>query len=77
MRIEPAAAFGADAAPLAEQQGAAEQVGPDLHAVEAPLVALRAGCALSEAASANSGSCTGTGRAGRGLARLGMFSREV
>ena len=42
MRIEPAAAFGADAAPLAEQQGAAEQVGPDLHAVEAPFVALGA-----------------------------------
>ena len=40
MRIQPAAAFGADAAPLAEQQGAAEQVGPDLHPVEAPLVAL-------------------------------------
>ena len=42
MRIQPAAAFGADAAPLAEQQGAAEQVGPDLHPVEAPLVMLGA-----------------------------------
>jgi len=40
MRIQPSPAFGADAAPLAEQQGAAEQVGPDLHPVEAPLVAL-------------------------------------
>src|SRR4051794_17182006 len=35
MRIEPAAAFGTDATPLADQQGAAEQVGPDLHAIEA------------------------------------------
>jgi hypothetical protein len=43
--IEPSAAFGAEAAPLAEQQGAAEQVGPDLHAVEAPFVALRPGSA--------------------------------
>jgi hypothetical protein len=42
MRIQPSPAFGADAAPLAEQQGAAEQVGPDLHPVEAPLVALGA-----------------------------------
>ena len=41
MWIEAAPAFGADAAPLAEQQGAAEQIGPDLHAVEAPFVALR------------------------------------
>ena len=45
MRIQPSAAFGADAAPLAEQQGAAEQVGPDLHAVEAPFVALGADAA--------------------------------
>ena len=42
MWIQSAAAFGADAPPLAEQQGAAEQVGPDLHPVEAPLVALGA-----------------------------------
>src|SRR5262249_9720804 len=40
MRIQPAAAFGADAAPLTKQQSAAEQIGSDLHAVEAPLVAL-------------------------------------
>ena len=40
MRIQPPVAFGADAAPLAKQQGAAEQVGPDLHPVEALLVAL-------------------------------------
>jgi hypothetical protein len=38
MGIEPAAAFGADAAPLAHEKGAAEEVRPDLHAVEAPLV---------------------------------------
>jgi len=42
MRIQPSPAFGADAAPLAEQQGAAEQVGLDLHPVEPPLVALGA-----------------------------------
>ena len=41
MRIQPSPAFGADAAPLAKQQGAAEQVGPDLHPVEAPFVMLR------------------------------------
>ena len=41
MGIEPAAAFGADAAPLADQQSAAEQVGPDLQAVEAPFVEFR------------------------------------
>ncbi len=40
MGIEPAAAFGANAAPLAHEQGAAEEVRPDLHAVEAPLVAV-------------------------------------
>jgi hypothetical protein len=38
--VEPAATFGADAAPLAQQQGAAEQVGPDFHAVIAPHVEL-------------------------------------
>lgn len=41
MRIEPAAALGADAAPLAQQQGAAEQVGPDFHPVEPPFVLVR------------------------------------
>jgi hypothetical protein len=39
--IEAAAPFSANAAPLAEQQGASEQIGPNLHAVEAPFVALR------------------------------------
>ena len=34
MGIEAVAALGADAAPLAQQQSAAEQVGPDLHAAE-------------------------------------------
>jgi hypothetical protein len=38
MRIEAAMAFGADAAPLPHEQSAAEEVGPDLHAVIAPLV---------------------------------------
>ncbi len=33
--IEAAAARAADAAPVAQQEGAAEQVGPDLEAVEA------------------------------------------
>ncbi len=37
---EPAATFGADAAPLTHEKGAAEEVRPDLHAVEAPLVAV-------------------------------------
>jgi hypothetical protein len=34
MGIEAVPALGADAAPLAQQQSAAEQVGPDLHAVD-------------------------------------------
>ena len=38
--IEADAALGADAAPLAGEQRAAEQVGPDRQAVEAPFVAL-------------------------------------
>jgi hypothetical protein len=42
MWIEPARAFGADAAPLADQEGAAEQIGPDLHPVVAPFVQRRA-----------------------------------
>jgi hypothetical protein len=42
MWVEPAVAFGADAAPLTDQQRAAEQVGPDLHAVVAPFVQRRA-----------------------------------
>jgi hypothetical protein len=37
VRVEPAASFGADAASLADQERAAEQVGPDLHPVVAPL----------------------------------------
>ena len=41
MQVEPAAAFGADAAPLPNQQRAAEQIGPHLHSVEAPLIVLR------------------------------------
>ena len=40
VRVEADAALGADAAPVAGEQGAAEQVGPDGEAVEAPLVAL-------------------------------------
>ena len=40
VRIEPDATWGADASPVPCQQRAAEQVGPDGEAVEAPLVAL-------------------------------------
>jgi hypothetical protein len=40
--IEAPAAFGADASPLADEEGAAEEVGPNLHAVVAPFVALGA-----------------------------------
>jgi hypothetical protein len=42
MRIEADAALGADTAPLAGEQRAAEQVGPDRHAVEPPFVAVGA-----------------------------------
>ena len=34
--VEAAAALGSDAAPLADEEGAAEEVGPDFHAVVAP-----------------------------------------
>ena len=42
VRFEASAAFSADAAPVADQQGAAEQVGPDVQPVVAELVALGA-----------------------------------
>jgi hypothetical protein len=42
MWIEPAMACGADAAPLADQEGAAEQIGPDFHPGIAPFVQRRA-----------------------------------
>jgi hypothetical protein len=42
MRLQPAASFSADAAPLADQQSMAKQVGPDFQAVEAPFVAFGA-----------------------------------
>ncbi len=41
MWIAPAVAFGANPAPLPDQQRPAEQIRLDLHAVEAPVVALR------------------------------------
>ena len=41
MRVEPASSLGADAAPLPHQQGAAEQIGPNRHAIVPPLVQLR------------------------------------
>lgn len=41
MRVEPASSRGADAAPLPHQQGAAEQIGPNRHAIVSPLVQLR------------------------------------
>ena len=31
-------AFGADAAPLPDAQGTAEQIGPEFHAIGAPLI---------------------------------------
>jgi hypothetical protein len=42
VRIEADATLGADAAPLAGEERAAEQIGPDCQAVVAPLVALGA-----------------------------------
>ena len=77
VRVEPAAAFGADAAPLADQQRAAEQVGPDLHPVVAPLVAVPGGSARARPSprTAAAGSVPAGQRAS--LRRLGMESREV
>ena len=76
VRIEPAAAFGADAAPLAGEQGAAEQVGPDLQPVEAPFVPLgpdtdQAG-GLRKQRQLDRGGWTGPV-----LRRLGINSREL
>jgi hypothetical protein len=42
MRIQPASSFGADVAPLAQQQRATEQVRPDLDPIESPFVMFRA-----------------------------------
>jgi hypothetical protein len=39
--IEAAAALGADPAPVADEEGAAEQVGPDFQAVEPCFAAAR------------------------------------
>ena len=39
MGIETEAALGSDAAPVAGEEGAAEEVGPDGETVEAPFVA--------------------------------------
>ena len=41
VRVEPAPSLGADAAPLPHQQSAAEQIGPNRHAIVSPLVQLR------------------------------------
>jgi hypothetical protein len=41
--IEADAAGGADPAPLASEERAAEQVGPDRHVIEAPFVPFGAG----------------------------------
>jgi hypothetical protein len=76
VRIEPAATFGAEAAPLAGEQGATEQVGPDLEAIEAPFITV--------GPDSNQGGrfreerqLIGDGRAGAVLRRLGMNSREM
>jgi hypothetical protein len=39
MRVEPAPPLSADAATLADQQRATEQIRPNLHPVEAPFIA--------------------------------------
>jgi hypothetical protein len=63
VRIEAAAAFGTDASPLAEEEGAAEEVGPDFHAVVAPFVVLGAdadeGCGFREERELDGGSRCG------------------
>ena len=42
--VEAEVAFGSDAAPVAGEEGAAEEVGPDGEVVEAPFIALGVGC---------------------------------
>jgi hypothetical protein len=76
MGIEAAATLGTDASPLAQQQGVAEQVGSDLHAVVAELVAL--GANSNERGSfRKERQLDGVGRSRSGLRRLGMTSREM
>jgi hypothetical protein len=76
MGIEPTAAFGANATPLADQQSSAEQVGLNLHAIVAPLVQRRAdmhkGGSLRELRQLDRHR-----RAGAMSLRLGKISREV
>ena len=90
MWIEATVAFAADAAQLAHEEDAAEEVRPDFHAIETPFVPLGAdadegGCLrrsfrsgrmrTREAASAKSGSWMGYGE---GVLRgLGMMTRKV
>jgi hypothetical protein len=71
-----ASALRADAAPVADEEGAAEQVGPDFDAVVAKLVALGAD-AHKRGGFRERGSWMGIGRAGGLERRLGMVSREV
>jgi hypothetical protein len=49
MGVETAAVVGADAAPLSEEEGVAEEIRPDLHPVEAPFVLLRADAGKGDA----------------------------
>ena len=75
MRIQPSPSLGADAAPLAEQECAAEQVWPSLYAIEAPSIAFGADAA-QRGSVGDSGSWIGDGQAARLRMRPGMMSRE-
>ena len=74
--VEAAAACGADAAPLAHEEGAAEQVGPDFQAVVAPFVAF--GAHADQGGGVREQRQLDGGGAARALgAALGMESRQV
>ena len=74
--VEAEVAFGSDAAPVAGEEGAAEEVGPDGEVVEAPFIAL--GSDADEAGVVGEeGELVGRGH-GEGLSGgLGFIRREV
>ena len=79
--VEAAAAMGADAAPVADEEGAAEQVGPDVEAVEVPFVAFGAdadqGRVFGEQRQLTGGGLVGGGSGAFGHGLTGSVTRPA
>jgi len=79
MLVKPMPARGADAAPSADEEGAAEQVGPDLEAVEAFFIAIGAdadeGGGFREERELDGGGPSGGGLAAFGHGVAGSVTR--